>query len=251
MEIRVVGLYIICIFFSNVLVSQINIPSKYCENIIGNKISNFKNEFIKDSLYVSFEEKNNSIELHIVNTTKDTLYLFNSYFSEMFYSSKYLHRIKKKKKEYIISFLPLVPYLSTISTDKQIINANRIIQKGQVLYNFVKLIPQTYFTIEIPYNSLFKNINNKKNVVCASVFQEKLNKFDKVKFKYFSSRKLKGIFELLFEFAIYDKVNLLCESSSYYLDETNFNTQANSYTILRIPITLKNYKHSLFGNGLD
>jgi hypothetical protein len=86
-----------------------------------------------DSLYISYDENANGLTFSVINTTEDTVYLFSSYLPALYHSSKYLHRIDKRSKVniYRISFLPLIPFLSTKPNDRLIVGSNRIVEKNQ------------------------------------------------------------------------------------------------------------------------
>jgi hypothetical protein len=58
----------------------------YCENVEAIKIES-KGEFLPDSLYAACSENDKGVVLRIVNTTDKPVYLFSSYFSEIFHSS--------------------------------------------------------------------------------------------------------------------------------------------------------------------
>jgi hypothetical protein len=120
-----------------------------------------------------------------------------------------------------------------------------LINKGQILYNFIKMSPQTYYDMELQYDQLFKNVSQKDNVTCDFKAEEK-NKFDGIKFKSLSVNKLTGKYSLFFDLAVYDQVDLLCEQSAYYLKEFEFDKQAKSFHTLRVPVEIQNYKHPLF-----
>ncbi len=59
-----------------------------------------------------------------------------------------------------------------------------MVNKGQILYDFKKLEPRTYFDIDFSYIELFKNLDNKKSMVRD--FNEN-NKFNNIRFKYLES----------------------------------------------------------------
>ena len=56
--------------------TQKNYLYSFCENQRGQSIEELKEEYIKDSLYVTYNEPDGEIDFKIVNTTQDTLYLF-------------------------------------------------------------------------------------------------------------------------------------------------------------------------------
>jgi hypothetical protein len=244
--IRILKFLIASQFFAvNVLFAQSELSNKYCENTDAIRITESSGKFLSDSLYVTYVEDATGLTFKVVNTTDKSVYLFSSYFPEMFHSSKYIHRLNKKDKTYRVSFLPLIPYLSTKPTDKIILGSDRIISKGQVLYNFVKMLPQTYHEIKVSYDNLFMNVEKENNLTCDFEASEK-GKFDKIKFKNLSTDKLKGKYKLFFEFATYYQVDVLCSQAAYYLNEFEFDKQAKSFRKLSVPLKIQNYDHPLF-----
>ena len=65
-----------------------------------------------------------------------------------------------------------------------------------------------------------------------------------MKFKFITTSKLRGKYNLKYDFAIYKDVSLLCGKNSYYFDEFNFDKQSKSFKILTVPIIED--KHLLF-----
>ena len=190
-------------------------------------------------LTLSHTIDNDSLYVTLFNTTKDTVYLFKSYFSQNLYSSKFIHRIDKSNKIYNISFVPLVSNLTTKLSDKVILGENSVGSKGQILYDFITFLPNTYYTLGISLNSLFKNRDKRNNAVV--IFNEhSLNKFSESKFKLLSTNKLKGKFQLVVSVGVYKNIKKICRRSNYYLDEFGFDEQAKSFEILKTSIRLDN-----------
>lgn len=212
--------------------------NSYCCNQLGKKID-FSVKRI-DSLYIDYISCNNSVDFKIINPTKDTLYLFSSYFAKELLSSKYLHVLDKKHKKYYISYVPIVGNLTIKQSDKIILGEHRIGNKGQVLYDFIKLPPYTYYDFEVNYTDLFKN--NKNAVKYFDSYSQ--SKFKEASFKSLTTNKLKGKYNLVFRFGIYNDVNFLCKESNYYLNE--FDRRSKLFKIIEIPIKLNNPVYPLF-----
>ena len=85
---------------------------------------------------------------------------------------------------------------------------------------------------------LFKNIYKKDNAV-KMINESALNKFSKIRFEELSTNNLVGKYKLVFSFGIYDNVSLLCNQSSFYLKEFEFNEQAKSFKIVQTVLDLK------------
>ena len=193
-------------------------------------------------LILTYKTDNDSLYVTLLNTTKDTIYLFKSYFSQKLYSSKFIHRIDKSNKIYNISFVPLVSNLTTKISDKVILGENSVGSKGQILYDFITFLPNTYYTLGISLNSLFKNRDKRNNAV-ITFNEHSLNKFSESKFKLLSTNKLKGKFQLVVSVGVYKNIKKICKRSSYYLDEFGFDKQAKSFDILKTPIRLDNINY--------
>jgi hypothetical protein len=181
-----------------------------------------------DSFVVQFiGEKDNDFEFEIINNSKDTLYLFDSYLNENLYQSKYLHRFDVKEKQCKLSLLPLLPFLSVRHSDRLIIGENKIINKWQVLYHFKTIPPNSKNTIPIA-KSAFSTDEYVKEV-----YPQKLSKFDTIKFHKSKHKKCNAV---VVEFALYKNIDLLISKEAFYFDEFNFNKQALSYTVLSVTV---------------
>lgn len=217
---------------------QTNDVDEYCFRAVG-KNAHF--ETIPGKLYAVYTEKDQGVVIRVINSSDRYQFLFSSYFDSRYHESKYLHRIDKGLGEYKLSFLPLLPYLSTKPTDKQIIGSERVVNKGQVLYDFVELVPNSYYDVEIKYNSF----DLKGDLVCDFRPNE-ASKFEPIKFKYVKLSELESKLSLVFEFAVYQDVDLLCKESAYYLQEHEFDSQAKAFKIVSVPVKFENYDHPLF-----
>lgn len=196
-----------------------------------------------DSLYSTYDADSSGITVSIYNTTKDTLYIFNSYIQNQIAGSKYIHRVDTKNRVYKVSFLPLVPYVFTTYSD--VITADPVIGHQQVVYDFFKLPPNSQQDIRLSYSDLFKNRNYKNNVM-KDFDVKKLHKYTKkLPQKFYTTTGLKGKYKLQLEFAVYKSVNLLCNQSAYYMQEFDFDQQAKDFKILAVPITVQHYNYTL------
>ncbi len=221
---------ILNILFLQVLFSQGNQASfsrsNFCEcNIKGSQITNENNEVVENSVFAKVNSFKDSLKISFYNTTKDTIYLFNSYFSEDIATSKFLYRVNKKEDKRKISFLPLVPYLFTKYSDNIVIK-DRVIKDYQVVYNFDKIPPNHSYEFYVKVQD-FKNLTT----LVKDFDLANLNKFQPIK----KIKNLKVVpnknFEI--ELAYYKKVDFLCTENDYFLKELEFNTQAKSFEIIR------------------
>jgi len=215
----------------------------YCVNEVGKTIDFLPKQ--TDSIYTVYASNGDTEIIKIINPTDHTIYLFKSYFREELQSSRYIHEVDEKSKTYYISFVPIVSYLATRLSDNIIIGENSIVHKGQVLYDFIKLEPNTYYDLMINYNTLFRRSKSTQNAV-KSYDNKSLNKYSGVNFKFLTTSKLNGKYHLVFEFALYDNVDVLCKELDYYLNEFEFDKNAKSYSVLAVPIKLNNPGLPLF-----
>lgn len=225
---------------------MINAQSKrgeYCSCKEANNLNNLAN-YYPDSLYATYSQDTAGITVNIINTTKDTLYIFNSYLQQQFLSSKYLHRISPQNKLYKVSFLPTIPYVFTKYSDVVVTTDQALIGNHQVIYDFFKLPPNSNQQIEFKYQELFKN-RNKNNNVSKDYDVRRLNKNSKPAQVFYTTSKLKGKYNFEFEFAAYKAVNFLCNQTAYYLQEYKFDKQSKNFKVLTVPIKVSSYNYPL------
>ena len=189
-----------------------------------------------NDIETNYKEINDTLIISFINTGNDTLQLFSTYFEKPYIFSKVLHKVDAKNKEYKVSFLPLLPYLSGYLTDKLILtDVNKITMVGQNLYSFMEILPKNKIYIKLPLSQLFGNVNEKNNVV-KDFDNETINGKN---LKDITLSKQKGEFELLFEFAFYTEVNLLVERDLYIESGVKTYEQTKKYEILKLPVTLE------------
>jgi len=197
-----------------------------------------------DSFCVQFiGEKDDNFEFELINNTQDTLYLFDSYLFDRdnriigtyldgkeMQRSIYLHRFDKKTKQCKLSFLPLLPFLSVHYTNRLILGGNKLANKGQVLYHFRTIPPNSRNKIEISKSAFYTGdyVNE--------VYPQKISKFEQtIKFRKSKHNRCSNV---VVEFALYKNIDLLMSEQAYYLDEYNFNEQALCYTVLSVSVDL-------------
>lgn len=213
----------------------------FCLLVFGSKLLMGQTEFIvielkdlekpcqkENRIYTEAKIKADFIEVRICNVLKDTLYLFDSYLNKEFALSKYLHRIDKKNEQLKISFLPIVPFLGVRRPDVIILGENRLIKKSQILYHFITIPPNQTLHLKIDASIL------KVNDFVKDIDLQKINRYESIKFKNIKNNP--GNLTTTFEFALYEKVNLLINDESFYLDEFNFSQQSTKYIKLEIPL---------------
>lgn len=193
------------------------------------------------SFKVEHSVSEDSIRFTFKNTTSDTIFLFKSYMDELLCSSKYLHRINKKNQTYTVSFSPIISNLTVKPSDKIILGENKVGSKYQLKYDFYIIPPSTYYIWKVSLGSIFKNKNERLNSI-VSFNEKKVNKFSNYRFKSLTTSKLNGKFHLFFSFGFYTSVNIFCDCNSYYLNEFEFNRQAQSFNSAKIKVSIPKSK---------
>ena len=194
-----------------------------------------------DSVYATYQEDTTGIVLSIINTTMDTLYIFKSYIDKDLLSSKYLHRINTKEKKYKLSLLPIVSNVFTKYSD--VITDEPIVGNQQVVYDFIKMPPNSTAIILFGYKDLFKRKDSQNNV-SKDYDIRTLHKYTKkVPQKFCTVSKLKGNYKFEIEFAVFKSVSLLCNEASYFLQESEFEKQSKDFKILTVPVDTRNYDY--------
>lgn len=229
----------ITIFLSVSSFAQVQ-RGEYCSCI---KASPLKEEskYYQDSIYSTYQEDTTGIAINIINTTKDTLYIFKSYLENEFLSSKYLHRINSKEKKYKLSLLPLVSHVFTKYSD--VITDEPIVGNQQIVYDFFKLPPNSVQSIFLSYKDVFRKKDSRNNAT-KDYDVKLLHKYTKkVPQKSCTVKKIKGRYSFEIEFAIYKSVNLLCSEAAYFVQENEFDKQSKDFKILTVAVAMKNYNY--------
>lgn len=227
-------LLIINMLFFQMLFSQENKTSfsreNFCEcKIKGQEIKNNDDgKILENSVSSNVTSFKDSLKISLYNTTKDTVFLFNSYFSDDISTSKFLYRINKKESKRKISFLPLVPYLFTKYSDNIIIK-DRVVKNYQVVYNFEKIPPNYKYEFYVKIKN-YKDLN----MLIKDFDLVSLNKFQPI--KKIKTLKVAPSQDFEVELAYYKNVNLLCNKNDYFLKELEFNTQAKSFETIRVKL---------------
>ena len=169
--------------------------------------------------------------LNHFNPTKNTLYVFASYFEERFYKSKYLNRINKKTNEIKLSFLPLLNNLSTSKSDRILPGSNAIITRGQLKYKFIVLPPNTYFEREF-------SIDYSTPIRFSKDFNlSRLNMSDTLNFKDRKKCSKTDFFKKIIEFALYRNIKNLCNGNYFFNNPQEYNNVAKGYKVYKLEIS--------------
>lgn len=213
---------------------------EYCSCIKASPLKE-QSKYYQDSVYSTYQEDTTGITISIINTTRDTLYVFKSYLEKEFLSSKYLHRINRKEKKYKLSLLPLVPHVFTKYSD--IITEEPIVGNQQIVYDFFKLPPNSVQSVFLSYKDLFRGKGSRNNVT-KDYDVKLLHKYTKkVPQKPCTVKKIKDKYSFEIEFAVYKSVNLLCNEAAYFLQEIEFDKQSKDFKVLTVGVAMKNYNY--------
>jgi len=184
---------------------------------------------VKDNLLLSYERENDSIKITFENLTLRPLFLFKTYFNARYVNSKYLFRCDEKRKVFKYSFLPLIRYLNTIKSDKLIISDEAVVSNYQSVYDFYEIMPNEKIVVSLNYLSICNKLKNER---------KNIRDFDPRKIKKSNVREIITTdindFKLLFEFAVYDSVNLLMKKGEELRNSANFHRQSKSFKMISL-----------------
>lgn len=223
-------LSIILVFLSCLLTMEAQENSALCSNQIANEpIANAK---YFNRVYATSDRKTDGIEISINNTTKDTIYLFSSYLKDVFYRSRYLNRVDKKRKINKLSLLPLPPFISTKYADNIVGGENALVCQNQILYHFIVIPPNLSHKVLLPNDIMTVNKVTKDFDLTS------LHLFSKLKFKVTNLDGLKKmkLVPKIIEFAIYRDIKMLCNEKAYYLNIRDFDIASKNYEIIKIQL---------------
>lgn len=116
---------------------------------------------------------NDSVYLNVVNTTHDTLFLFDSYFE--YANNVHLHRYAGYPTRYLLSFVPMIEY---IGWRPHRMGVDMVVNRGGLDYHFSPLLPCSSLVIHLPLNSLlthtfYRDFDAKKNFYYGTKFKKK------------------------------------------------------------------------------
>lgn len=112
----------------------------------GQNIIRLSHRYVADSLEVSF-----------ANTSQtDTAYLFSSYFKDVAYHSRYIHRYNRKEGTHKVSFIPFASLLSVngVLNCRVFFGDRKIIETAGMRWEFIPVLPMQSATVNIPISAL-------------------------------------------------------------------------------------------------
>ena len=182
----------------------------------------------QEPITVSLAYTFQGLEITLNNTLDQDVYLFDTYLNDDLFVSKYTHLYDPQNESMIISFLPLLPYLGGMKPD--VIRVGRdIVNKGFYTYHFTTIPKQGSITFRISYEAF----ESKECMQYINVSD--YSKFD-TSIPFHAYESISTLDSIFIELAIYNRVDLLLDDKAYWNNEIEFNTQAQEYVVVRIPI---------------
>lgn len=185
----------------------------------------------KDICELTISDNESNININILNTTPDTLYLFSSYLHEPYMQSRYLHRLDRDRKEYIVSFVPIPPFIAFGLTDVLIVGENKVVSRFQIRAEFIEIAPSATVSV---------NINIDKNIFDRNTYVEwaeirNLSKNDRnYKFNCIDDPNIDD-YDTFIELAVYDSKSWY-SWDMFYRKEQEYDRCIANYHDLKIPI---------------
>ena len=191
---------------------------------------------------VNYIEKGDSLIFVFFNNYSDTLYLFSTYFCYSYLTSNLTHKINQKERIYKVSFLPFLQYIEICPSNLFITDENKITHNKQNCYQFIELLPNDTLSVSIFKNFIFHRTTAKNNAV--KDFDNE--NFKPKRLKKITLAKQKGIYDLIFEFAVYRNVNfLLCENEYVKSGNQGYEKTKDYFVVTTSPVLNWDYSKSL------
>ena len=178
-----------------------------------------------DTIYVESVKENKYI-VRIYNPTKESVYLFSSYFNDDLFMSKYLHLYSEKNNSCILSFLPLPYFLSYTRSDNVILGANAVVNRNQIIYQFLEIPRASFIEILLPDTCFDADYVN-----CYDA--RKMSPNNRPTFKV--AKGLRRCSKKEIQVAVYANIGTL-NKEVYYADPYSFSQGISDYRLLSITI---------------
>ena len=181
-----------------------------------------------DSLHfeiIAFKSGDSTVEISVENSTNDTEYLYSYPINYDYLQCAYYHYLIGAPKTYCISMLPIPSCLTLSETS---------------IYEFIKIAPHSKYALKI--ERLSKYFHEDNNAI-LHIIHGTTEEYRRAK-KY-SLKEMKGDFNFLFEFAVFQKVNLISGESKFNGKEEfwkSFNEQEKAFKIYQIKIGKINFQ---------
>ncbi|MBR5908211.1 MAG: hypothetical protein IKZ50_07490 [Bacteroidales bacterium] len=194
--------------------------------------------YLKTHIDYTVNYNKDSIIIDLFNNNSDTSYIFSSYYydsliSKYLYDAPLFHRYNAKQNVYKLSLLPILPFMSTRSTDRVVLKKElRVKTKGQILFDFITLPPHSRCQLTFEKDRVFSGVFIKDfEVEFISCYDHLL--IDDCLITPCNT-------DLIYlELAIYKDVNKIYSSDFRYLSENDYDLYAKQYIVLKIPLVFQ------------
>lgn len=181
--------------------------------------------------------RSDTLDLCILNKSKNTIFLFDSYIndeelSEGILNSDVVYRYNTHNKVFKISFLPILPCLTYMKGDLIVLGPRRILSKWQIKYSFKPIKAHETYCFSLPFTA------RRENTWLEDLDVRDFNKWDlnRPRFEK-STQHISETDSIIFlEFAIFNDTTCL-GFNNYYYNEFNFNNKIKTFKNLSIPLT--------------
>ena len=123
---------------------------------------------MNDSLKVNISIREEIVEIVIENKGQSTVHIFDSYFDENAYYSRYVHQYDNRNRIKYLSFLPLLPYLSVLRSDRIILGEKKIVTGGNYVYHFAPIVSGAKYILSIPISAFYQDAFVRR--ICAKSY---------------------------------------------------------------------------------
>lgn len=125
-------------------------------------------------------EGKDSLKIFIYNYSKDTIFVFSSYFAEDISSSKWLYRVDDRAMNISLSFIPIFPLLGFTKSD---LVRDTPLNNGQVTYDFDTIPPSNRYSRRVKIHNTQKNTEYLKTFICSNCYELPKNFKRRMKYK--------------------------------------------------------------------
>ena len=185
----------------------------------------------KDSLQVSYYIENDSINITFENLSSKPLFLLKTYFKNRYLDSKYLFRYDDENNVFKYSFLPLIRYLNTDKSDKLIITDEAVLLNFQSVYEFLTIPAQHKIMISFSHVDICGRLEKTTDFKVIKDFNPQ--EIDREDIKEIKRSEI-NTSNILFEFAIYESVNLLTIRGEELRNSRRFRQQSKAFKVLTL-----------------
>lgn len=175
---------------------------------------------------------NDSLYVEVSNNSNDTVYVFDTYLKEdvghCLANSKYLHRYNYNTDRFVISLLPLKPYLSAGLSDLIRFGENLVVNSGSLWYSFTAIPPLETRTFSVP-----------RTILSACDYFEDFDLNKIFTWQPYLDFKYLGYFHpqtLTLKLAIYKNIDIFADRWNLVKLWIEFNEHVNRFIELNIPV---------------